>query len=58
MTGKPFLDTNVVAYALTNELRKKAIAEELLSRCYLIYAEAEFDNVHTLYGPHECERNI
>ena len=30
MTGKPFLDTNVVAYALTNELRKKAIAEELL----------------------------
>lgn len=30
MTGKPFLDTNVVAYALTNDVRKKTIAEELL----------------------------
>lgn len=30
MTGKPFLDTNVVAYALTDDTRKKDIAEKLL----------------------------
>jgi predicted nucleic acid-binding protein len=27
---EPFLDTNVVAYALANDARKKGIAEELL----------------------------
>jgi predicted nucleic acid-binding protein len=31
MSGKPFLDTNVVAYALTNDVRKKVIAEDLLA---------------------------
>jgi predicted nucleic acid-binding protein len=30
MSVKPFLDTNVVAYALANDMRKKGIAEELL----------------------------
>lgn len=30
MSAKPFLDTNVVAYALANDIRKKGIAEELL----------------------------
>jgi predicted nucleic acid-binding protein len=30
MSAKPFLDTNVVAYALANDARKKSIAEGLL----------------------------
>ena len=30
MSAKPFLDTNVLVYALANDARKKRIAEELL----------------------------
>jgi predicted nucleic acid-binding protein len=47
MSGKPFLDTNVVAYALTNDARKKAIAEELLARqpCISVQVVNELVNV-------------
>ena len=47
MSGKPFLDTNVVAYALTNDARKKAIAEDLLAKqpCISVQVVNELVNV-------------